>query len=106
MPAFKQMLKEKVLDINSHLDEILAYIDENTEYLLLSATANKVGNGSGGGMFGGGMFGGGGGWGWPGSGQGSSSSATTPESYRKSMSDLKDFVKSRMQWFVREVNKF
>jgi hypothetical protein len=106
MPAFKQMLKEKVLDINSHLDEILAYIDENTEYLLLSATANKVGNGSGGGMFGGGMFGGGGGWGWPGSGQGSSSSATTPESYRKSMSELKDFVKSRMQWFVREVNKF
>lgn len=105
MPAFKQMLKEKVLDINSHLDEILAYIDENTEYLLLSATANKVGNGSGGGMFGGGMFGGGMFGGWPGQG-GGGSSATTPESYRKSMSDLKDFVKSRMQWFVGEVNKF
>ncbi len=105
MPAFKSMLKEKVLDINSHLDEILAYIDENTEYLLLSATANKVGMGEGG-MFG--MFGGGGGWGggWPGSGQGSSSSATTPESYRKSMGELKDYVKSRMQWFVNEVNKF
>lgn len=104
MPAFKSMLKEKVLDINSHLDEILAYIDENTEYLLLSATANKVGMGEGG-MFG--MFGGGGwGGGWPGSGQGSSSSATTPESYRKSMGELKDYVKSRMQWFVNEVNKF
>ena len=108
MPAFKSLLKERVLNANDHLNEILAYIDENTEYLLLSATANKVGNGSGGGFgFG---FGGGGGWpggGWPGGGsQGGGSSSTTPESYRKSMNDLKNYVKTRMEWFVKEVNKF
>ena len=103
MPAFKQLLKEKVLDANSHLDEILAYIDENTEYLLLSATANKVGNGSGGGF---GGFGGFGGWGGGFGGGGNASSATTPESYRKSMSDLKNYVKTRMEWFVGEVKGF
>ena len=105
MPAFKSLLKERVLNANDHLNEILAYIDENTEYLLLSATANKVGNGSGGGFgFG---FGFGGGGGWPGGGsQGGGSSSTTPESYRKSMNDLKNYVKTRMEWFVKEVNKF
>lgn len=105
MPAFKAMLKEKVLYINSHIDEVYDLIDENTEYLLLSATANKVGNGSGGGSMFGGFGGFGGGWGGGGGG-GTTSSATTPETYRKSMSELKNFVKTRMEWFVKEVNQF
>lgn len=108
MPAFQQLLKEKVLNINSHLDDIFEYIDENTERMILSASANEYGNP--------GAFGHTGGW--SGGIYGritrlfldrwgmSSYPGRKPEDYRKHMNEMKYFLKARMEWFVKEVNKF
>ncbi|MBQ0157159.1 MAG: CotH kinase family protein, partial [Bacteroidales bacterium] len=81
MPAFQQILKEKVLNLEAHLDDIFDYIDNQTEYLKLSATANKNTYSTG-------------------------SGTMTEETYIEKMKDLKDFVQARLGWFVKEVSEF
>lgn len=96
-PEFIALFRRKVNNMVDHLDEIMDYIDENTQLLSLSASANKVGySATGGGGFGG--FGGFGGWGGWGGNTGGNTDAATEKSYPEKMEVLKKFVRERLLW--------
>lgn len=102
---FRDLVLERVNDMVDHMDDIMGYIDLNTDLLALSSTANSVGYAAGGG----GGFGGFGGWGggFGGWGGGGNTTPTTPsktvEDYQATMKILKDFVHDRLLWMQKDL---
>ncbi len=90
-PEFVALLKVKLDVLAAHMDEIEDYIDSYTDMLALSASANTVGNSSGGGF---GGFGGFGGWG----------GTTTTKTYAEEVAVLKTFLKERLAWLRSDLS--
>ena len=87
---FLQLVLERLDLMTEHLDEILAYIDEYTERLTLSASANTVGY-SGTNSFGGwGMWGG-------------TTTTTEEKTYAEKMAVIKTFFKERLSWMKKDL---
>lgn len=99
---FRELVLERVNLMVAHMDDILGYIDMNTDLLALSSTANSAGySASSGGGFGG--WGGGfGGWGG-GGGNTTTTTTKTIEDYQKAMKVLRDFVENRLLWMQKDL---
>jgi len=97
-PEFISLLRQKVDNMVAGLDDIMLYIDSSTDYLTLSASANKVGYSGTNAMSG---FGGGFGWGW------GNTSATTTTTQKKPYADemqvIKAFVSERLKWMQSDL---
>ncbi|MBO4805075.1 MAG: CotH kinase family protein [Paludibacteraceae bacterium] len=91
-PDFIALCLQKVNNMVDHMDDIMAYIDENTALLTLSDSANKEGYSAGGG----------GGWGfnWGGGGGGGT---TTTKTYAEKMDIIKKFVRERLLWMQKDL---
>lgn len=102
---FRELVLERVNLMVAHMDDILGYIDMNTDLLALSSTANSAGYSAGGGGGFGGFGGWGGGFGGWGGGGGNTTTTTTKtiEDYQKAMKVLRDFVENRLLWMQKDL---
>lgn len=96
---FRQLVLERVNLMVDHMDDILGYIDMQTDLLALSSTANKEGYSAGSG----GGFGGWGGWG--GNNNTTTTTTKTVEDYKATMKILRDFVQNRLLWMQEDLKK-
>ena len=92
-PDFIALCLKKVNNMVDHMDDIMGFIDENTERLLLSDSANKVGYSAGGG---------GGGWNWNWNNNNNNNSANA-KSYPEKMDIIKKFVRERLLWMQSDL---
>ncbi|MBQ4230944.1 MAG: hypothetical protein II671_05280, partial [Salinivirgaceae bacterium] len=73
------------------------YIDKNTDYLALSASANKVGYSGSNPMSGFGGFG----WGW--GNTSNTNAAAQKKPYAEEMQVIKTFVSERLKWMQNDL---